>query len=464
MSKAVKLVDRLFEDQRWRFNQQGFCIALKRGNPEACLIFNSWGREEMDQFASALKKIGAPIDLKLIGGAEFINALRRWAEKQGVHVIKAVVRDVPFEMLYSAAEREFKINVPLTLPKASQNRKIKVLIVDDSSTIRRVLQSIFKTDPDIQVIGSLENPSEVLSFLEAHRPDVITLDVHMPEMDGIQLLRQIVSKYSIPTIMISSLSKEDGPQVLDALEIGAFDYIQKPSFQDIPLLGPHILDRVRTAAESKKIEKKDLAPIRQIIDPWNQPNGYILIGASTGGTDALANLLKQFPDEIPPVLVVQHIPPIFSKAFADRLNTMFKFEVREAKNGDKVERNTVLIAPGGQQMGIAKLGDSFFVTVRNDAPVNRHKPSVDYLFQSAAKLKMHPVIGVVLTGMGSDGAKGLLELRRQGAHTVVQDEKTSVVYGMPRCAFELGAAEAVAPLDQIGAKIARFLHKNQKGE
>lgn len=463
MSKAVKLVDQLYQDHRWKFSQQGFCIALKRGNPEGCFIFDSWERHQIDQFAAALKKIGAPIDLKLIGGVDFINTLRRWAEKQGVHVIKSVVRDVPFEMIYSATNREFKINVSLNFPKTAQNRKTKVLIVDDSSTIRRVLRSIFKTDPDIQVIGSLENPMEVLSFLEAHRPDVITLDVHMPEMDGIQLLRQIVAKYSIPTIMISSLSKEDGPHVLDALEIGAFDYIQKPSFQDIPLLGPHILERVRTAAESKKIEIKNSAPVHQIVDPWNH-NGFILIGASTGGTDALAHLLKQFPDEIPPVLVVQHIPPIFSKAFADRLNSIFKFEVREAKNGDKIERNTVLIAPGGQQMGIAKLGDSYFVTVRNDAPVNRHKPSVDYLFHSAAKLKMHSLIGVVLTGMGSDGAKGLLELRRQGAHTVVQDEKTSVVYGMPRCAFELGAAEAVVPLDQIGAKIARFLHKNQKGE
>ncbi len=477
MSKALQYIDQLENDRRWKFQSHGVCIAMKKGVPTGCFIFESWGDKEVQEFADHLRKLGSSLDLKLIGNPGFIMALRRWTNAHpSYNLIKTIVREVPFEMLYTATEKQFKISLPSTpvpavtptaTPKAGEviqlntGKKIKVLIVDDSQTIRRVLTSIFEEDPMIEVIGALEKPSLVEPFLEKNKPDVITLDIHMPEMDGVALLKKISPKFSIPTIMISSITKEDGPYVFDALANGAFDYIQKPSFKEISSLGPHILERVRQAAQSrvgKRAEKSDLV---QINEAWTN-DCFLLLGASTGGTEALATLLRQFPDQIPPILVVQHIPPVFSKAFAERLDGMFRFKVVEAADGELIEPNKVFIAPGGRHMGVSKRGGRFYIAISDDPPVNRHRPSVDFMFHSAVKAGIRPVVGCILTGMGGDGAKGLLELRRQGHHTIGQDEASCVVYGMPKCAFELGAVEVVAPIEKMGPVFSKLIQQIRK--
>jgi len=344
---------------------------------------------------------------------------------------------------------------------STNNKKIKVMVVDDSATIRTLLAKILSSDPQFEVVAQAEKPSQVEALIKQHKPDVITLDIHMPEMDGVQLLKKIHPLYKIPTVMISSMSKEDGPQVLQALEIGAVDYIQKPQASEMFEASQVIRDRLRIAAkakvfaQNKPIKKLSGAQINSIDD------GLIVIGASTGGTEALRVVLESLPAQIPPILIVQHIPPVFSTAFAQRLNSICPFEVKEAANGDEIKPNRVLIAPGAFQMAVKKSGPKLIVQINSDAPVNRHKPSVDYMFKSVSDLNIENVIAVILTGMGADGARELKRLRERGARTIAQDENTSVVFGMPREAINMGAAEFVSPLDQVAEKIVRLLNSNK---
>lgn len=349
---------------------------------------------------------------------------------------------------------------------AVANKKIKVLVVDDSATIRTLLTKILSSDPQFEVVAQAEKPSQVEALIKQHKPDVITLDIHMPEMDGVQLLKKIHPLYKIPTVMISSMSKEDGPQVLQALEIGAVDYIQKPQASEMYEASQTIRDRLKIAAQAKVFSQNK--PVRKLtgtqITSINE--GLILIGASTGGTEALRVVLESLPAQIPPILIVQHIPPVFSAAFAQRLNSICPFEVKEAANGDEVKPNRVLIAPGAQQMAIKKSGSNLIVQINNDPPVNRHKPSVDYMFKSVSELNIENIIAVILTGMGADGAREMKRLRDKGARTIAQDENTSVVFGMPREAINMGAAEFISPLDQVAEKIVRLLnsHKSKKAD
>ncbi|MFN8945157.1 MAG: chemotaxis-specific protein-glutamate methyltransferase CheB, partial [Pseudobdellovibrionaceae bacterium] len=293
---------------------------------------------------------------------------------------------------------------------AAASEKKKVLIVDDSPTIRQLLIQVMSVDPSLFVAGEAELPTQVEALIQQHKPDVITLDIHMPEMDGVTLLKKIFPKYHIPTVMISSISKEEGPQVLMALESGAVDYIQKPSFKDLRAVAQDIRDRIRTAAMAQlRSSQRVIRKVTSKVDP--DCGALILLGASTGGTEALSHVLRSMPQEIPPILIVQHIPPVFSAAFAQRLNQLCPFEVREAKDGDEVVKNLVLIAPGGKQMGIKIKNGKLFVEVNEDAPVNRHKPSVDYLFQSASQLNHPHLVAGLLTGMGSDGARGMKVLK-----------------------------------------------------
>lgn len=341
-----------------------------------------------------------------------------------------------------------------------KSQKKKVLIVDDSLTIRQLLSKIIGSDPDLEVVAMAEKPSQVEDLIKQHKPDVITLDIHMPEMDGVTLLKRLHPLYKIPTVMITSVSKEEGPQILQALEIGAVDYIQKPEMSSLGQLQSQIRERIKAAAEAK-VQKK--VSVRKAKSSGKSNLGdLVLIGASTGGTEAIKSVLEALPSQIPPILIVQHIPAGFSAAFAKRLNELFPFEVKEAKDGDEVKPNCVLIAPGGTQMAIVKVGPQLKVRVTDDAPVNRHKPSVDYMFNSAVKLGLDQVVAVIMTGMGADGAKGLKALKEIGCQTVAQDQSSCVVFGMPREAIALGAASYIKPLSEIGATIIDLTNSNQK--
>lgn len=343
--------------------------------------------------------------------------------------------------------------------------KIRVLVVDDSATVRKILVKIISEDKRFQVVGETANPLEVEKLIRELKPNLMTFDIHMPDMDGVTLLKKVFPLYKIPTVMISSISLEEGGYVLDALDNGAVDYIQKPNLNELSTQKAEICDRLFNASQAKA--KKFIhrtSPVAK-INSLNSNDGLILIGSSTGGTEALRVVFENLPDQIPPILVTQHIPPVFSKALADRLNTLFQFTVKEAQNGDLVEPNHVYIAPGGKQMGVLYKDKKLFINITDNAPVNRHKPSVDYLFESVVKaqLNLQPVIGVILTGMGGDGANGLKLLRDNGAITVGQDEMSSVVYGMPKVAFDLGAVEHQVPLTSVGSKIIHILSRfNQK--
>ncbi len=341
-----------------------------------------------------------------------------------------------------------KFVVASTAPK-------KVLIVDDSATIRQLLKQVIAVDPGLTVVAEAEKPSDVEDLIRKHQPDVITLDIHMPEMDGVTLLKKIFPRYRIPTVMISSISKEEGPQVLSALENGAVDYIQKPSFKDLTSVAQDIRDRIKTAA-SIQIQSTPRA-IRKVTSNVDPCSGALFrLGASTVVTEALSHVLRSMPEEIPPILIVQHIPPVFSAAFAFRLNQQCPFEVREAQDGDEVVKNLVLIAPGGKQMAVKVRSGKLYVEINDEAPVNRHRPSVDYLFQSAVQLNHPHLVAGLLTGMGADGARGMKALKDQGHFTVAQDQKTCVVFGMPREAIERGGASAVKPLDQVAETLMNW--------
>jgi len=367
-------------------------------------------------------------------------------------------RPVPPSILFYPFTARVRVSVT-SEEAAPPSGKIKVLIVDDSKTIRQLLEKILRTDPQFEIVGSFERPSQVLENIGRLNPDVVTLDIHMPEMDGVALLKRYLPLHPVPTVMISSISFEEGPIVLSALEAGAVDYIQKPSYDQLGQVAPILIEKIKMAAlakvilpsgETRKSAATSKPKSRVGLGSDARSEIVLTIGASTGGTEALRQVLTDLPGEIPPILICQHIPPVFSKAFADRMNSLCAFAVKEAENGDEVLPNRVLVAPGGTQMKMVRDGNRYCVRVDpTAAPVNRHKPSVDVLFDSVAELAGPRSVGVILTGMGADGAKGLLKMREAGARTIGQDEATCVVYGMPHVAFTLGAVEKQLPLGEI---------------
>lgn len=346
------------------------------------------------------------------------------------------------------------------------NRRRRVLIVDDSKTIRQLLSKILSSDPGLEVVGAAERPSIAERMIEELKPDVITLDIHMPEMSGVDLLSRYIKKYPIPTVMISSLSMEESNDVLRALETGAVDYIQKPSFEELDRMAPLIIEKVRTAAHVRlKFSGEPEKSSSRIVHAGEvNRNLIVAVGASTGGTEALRFFFTKLPSEIPPIVVVQHIPPVFSRAFANRLAELCPFEVKEAEDGDEVLQNRVLIAPGGLQMVVENRSGGYRVKVFNGEPVNRHKPSVDVLFDSVAKEVGRKAIGIIMTGMGRDGAAGMLKMRQAGARTIAQDEASCVVFGMPKEAIRLGGAEAVESLDKIPETFTSWIQVGSRSD
>ena len=345
----------------------------------------------------------------------------------------------------------------------SQAKK-RVLIVDDSKTIQEFLKKIFAEDPDIEVVGVANHPGEAEVILARTQVDVMTLDIQMPIMDGVSFLEKLMPVNPMPVVMLTSMSPEDGNHVLKALDLGAVDYIQKPKLSDMVILGPIICEKVKAAAHAqvkKKIKTFTANSRVKATVGHNRAQHIIAIGASTGGTVALAEVLTALPAEIPPIIIVQHIPPVFSKAFADRLNSLCPFEVKEAEDGDEVLSGRVLIAPGGKQMELTSSGGRLIVSLNDSEPVNRHKPSVDYLFDSVARISKGKALGIILTGMGADGAKGMLAMKQSGCYTVAQDEKSCVVYGMPKEAVKLGGVEQSADLDRIAGIIEKWASEHR---
>ena len=334
-------------------------------------------------------------------------------------------------------------------------KKIRVLIVDDSLLFREIFSKMLNSDPNIEVVATAADAFEARDKLLQYHPDVMTLDVQMPKMNGIEFLRRLMPQYPIPTIVISGTDDYDD-SVFEAISLGAVDFVKKPD-GNIVVTGKEFFDdlifKVKIAAAAKVQKEKNVIRKPVIEERISHSKKKIVaIGASTGGTVAITNLLEGISPPIPPILIVQHIPPVFSNMFAQRLNETFSFDVKEAESGDLVLPGRVLIAPGNKHMIAKKVGSTVKVECFEGEKVNGHCPAVDVLFDSMAAFGSE-VVGVILTGMGYDGAKGLLKMRKQGAYTIGQNEKSSVVYGMPKVAYSIGAVEIQLSLEQIAGKI-----------
>jgi two-component system chemotaxis response regulator CheB len=356
--------------------------------------------------------------------------------------------------------------------------KIRTLIVDDSAAVRQTLSSILGSDPDIEVIGTASDPFVAARRIHDEVPDVITLDVEMPNMDGITFLRKLMSQRPIPVVMCSSLTEQGSETLMQALEAGAVDVILKPRIDAAHYLQEakvRICDAVKAAARARlkrmpglarppgtgvRAPAKKLTADVMLAPPAGQAMArttetVICIGASTGGTESLRVLLEALPADSPPIMIVQHMPEKFTAAFARRLNGLCQVEVKEAADGDTALRGRVLIAPGDRHMLLQRSGARYYVAIKEGPLVSRHRPSVDVLFRSAARFAGANAVGIIMTGMGDDGARGLLEMKQAGAHTVAQDEATSVVFGMPKEAIARGAVDTILPLDDLADELLR---------
>jgi two-component system chemotaxis response regulator CheB len=345
-------------------------------------------------------------------------------------------------------------------------RKVRVLVVDDSAVVRRSISDTLGRDPELEVVGTACDPYVARDQIIELKPDVLTLDMEMPRMDGLTFLRVLQKHHPMPVIVISSVTTAGSQLALDALAAGAVDVIAKPtSAWSIAELGEQLPHRVKAAARARFVNLRTPAPPGETVRPappprpHGNPRALLLIGASTGGTEAIKRVLTALPGGMPGICVVQHIPPVFSTAFAKRLNDSCQFEVREAANGDKVLPGLALIAPGGYHMSLSFEGGHYRVSLGQGPPLHFTRPAVDVLFNSAAPWAGPDTVAALLTGMGADGALGMQRLRQKGARTIAQNEATCVVFGMPRAAIELGAAERVLPLDEIpGALLDALRH------
>lgn len=339
----------------------------------------------------------------------------------------------------------------------TDNRRIKVLVVDDSAIVRKILSDAISSEPDLEVVGTAPDPYIARDKILALEPDVLTLDIEMPRMDGLTFLEKLMRHHPMPVIVISSLGQASCQATLQALRIGAVEVLAKPG-------GPYSVGELRTSLAAKiraaavaRIRRPQEAPSaapRQEppLPPAGRPcrpGALIAIGASTGGTEAIEQVLMRLPPACPGIVITQHIPPVFSRAFAGRLNQICPMEVREARDGDSVDPGLALIAPGNFHMLLRPSGSGYRVEVKDGPPVCYQRPSVDVMFSSVAEVAGKRAVGVLLTGMGSDGAQGLLKMKIAGAYTIAQDEASCVVFGMPREAIRAGAAARVLPLSAI---------------
>lgn len=349
--------------------------------------------------------------------------------------------------------------------------KIRVLLVDDSAVVRQTLSAILTQDPDIEIMGTAANPYIAAELIAVELPDVILLDVEMPRMDGITFLKKLMSQHPIPVVMCSSLVGEGTETAFKAMEYGAVDIILKPRLGTRSFLEEskvRLIDTVKAAAGvrlSRLVRKTEVAPklSADVILPAGRSDAHrltttekvVAVGASTGGTEALRIFLETLPENAPGIVIVQHMPEKFTAAFAQRLNGLCRVTVKEAEDNETLMPGKALIAPGNFHMLLKRSGARYFVEVRSGPLVSRHRPSVDVLFRSTARYAGQNAIGVIMTGMGDDGAKGLLEMKAAGATTFAQDEDSCVVFGMPKEAIKLGAAQRVLPLEALAGAVLK---------
>lgn len=354
------------------------------------------------------------------------------------------------------------------------NNKIKVLIVDDSAVVRQTLSEIINSDKELRVIGTASDPYVAAKKMLAEAPDVITLDVEMPKMDGLTFLKKIMSLHPIPVVIISSLTAEGTETGLKALEYGAVEIITKPKMDTKTFIEEsriRLCDSIKAAA-LVRLKRKNIPPPVINVQPKYSADviipkvavhsmiktteKVIAVGASTGGTEALSVFLQAFPPDCPGIVIVQHMPEQFTRSFANRLNEICKITVKEAENNDSVIRGRALIAPGNRHTLLKRSGARYYVEVKDGPLVNRHRPSADVLFRSTARYAGKNSVGIIMTGMGNDGASGLLEMKESGAYTIAQDEKSCVVFGMPNEAIKLNAVSRVITLDQIAGQVIKL--------
>lgn len=341
------------------------------------------------------------------------------------------------------------------------NKTVRVLVVDDSAIVRKILSQELGRHSGIEIVGTAPDPYIARDKILALQPDVLTLDVEMPRMDGITFLRKLMRHHPMPVIVLSSLTPQGGKTALEALEAGAVEVMCKPSGSyTVGNVCDSLVEKIKAASTARigvrPATTEQRTPSPQRLSMAETTNKIIAIGASTGGVQALTCVLSALPANAPGVVVVQHMPAHFTTSFAQRLNTECAMHVKEADDGDHVVPGRVLIAPGGLHMVLQRSGANYFVSLKDGPPVCRQKPSVEVLFNSVAKYVGPNAVGAILTGMGDDGATGLLNMRQAGAHTIAQDEKSCVVFGMPKEAIARGGAEKVTSLDRIAAGLIAF--------
>ncbi|MDN5842603.1 MAG: chemotaxis response regulator protein-glutamate methylesterase [Alcaligenaceae bacterium] len=340
-------------------------------------------------------------------------------------------------------------------------KTIRVLCVDDSALVRGLMTEIINQQPDMEVVATAPDPLVARELIKQHNPDVLTLDVEMPRMDGLDFLERLMRLRPMPVVMVSSLTERNSEVTLRALELGAVDFVTKPKLglrDGMMEYSGVIADKIRAAASSRPRRRRvtDGKPRPRLTHTFGTTEKLVLIGSSTGGTEAIRRVLEPLPANSPAIMITQHMPAGFTRSFVQRLNGLCAVEVHEAEDGQRVLPGHVYLAPGGvAHMKLARSGADYIVRLDHSEPVNRHRPSVDVLFHSAAQVAGQNAVGVILTGMGKDGAQGLLAMREAGAHTFAQDEASCVVFGMPREALQIGAAERAVDLDDISELILK---------
>lgn len=343
---------------------------------------------------------------------------------------------------------------------------IKVLIIDDSAMIRKVFEQELSKDPEIEVVGTAPDPFVGRDKIVYLKPDVVTLDIEMPRMDGLTFLEKLMKHYPLPVVVVSSLAKKGGDVALKAIELGAIEVLSKPgNAYSVGDMSEQLIEKVKAASKVKVFKAPDKvsapSPTSQVAALRVKATKKIIaIGASTGGTEALREVITKLPANAPPIVIVQHMPQNFTKSFADRLNQISQVQVKEAADGEYLATGKVLIAPGNQHMEIRRSGINYYVTLFDGPMMFHQRPAVEILFNSVAKYAGQNAVGVILTGMGKDGAQGLLNMRQAGANTIAQDEKSCIVFGMPKEAIDLGAAQIIKPLQQIPQAMLDFCNED----